>query len=88
MGIQFRPRATGRIDFSATLGLSSISGYSRKRVGFVHSVNAYLQTLPSALEGNAMDWINPKQSQRAADREGPPYTGFGFLPNWRWCQYG
>src|SRR5260370_19107361 len=30
----FRPRATGRIEFSATLLLSSSSGYSRKRVSF------------------------------------------------------
>jgi hypothetical protein len=33
----FRPSATGRIEFSAQLLLSSNSGYSRNRVNFVHS---------------------------------------------------
>ena len=33
----FRPRATGRIEFSARLLLSSNSGYSRKRVSFRQS---------------------------------------------------
>jgi hypothetical protein len=51
----FRPRATGRIEFSARLLLSSHSGYSRNRVGFLHSVSAYWQALLSALEGNASD---------------------------------
>src|SRR5437773_9224508 len=56
MWIQFfRPRATGRIEFSARLVLSSNSGYSKKRVSFFHSVNAYLQAFLSALEGNAID---------------------------------
>jgi hypothetical protein len=36
----FRPRATGRIEFSARLLLSSSSGYSRNRVSFLHSVSA------------------------------------------------
>ena len=41
MWIQFfRPRATGRIEFSARLLLSSSSGYSRNRVSFLHSVSA------------------------------------------------
>ena len=51
----FRPRATGRIEFSARLLLSSSSGYSRNRVSFLHSVSAYWQALLSALEGNATD---------------------------------
>ena len=37
----FRPRATGRIEFSARLLLNSSSGYSRNRVSFVQSVSAY-----------------------------------------------
>ena len=54
MCIQFlRPNATGRIEFSARLLLSSSSGYSRNRVSFLHSVRAYWQALLSALEGNA-----------------------------------
>ena len=54
MCIQFlRPNATGRIEFSARLLLSSSSGYSRNRVSFLHSVSAYWQALLSALEGNA-----------------------------------
>ena len=48
----FRPRATGHIEFSARLLLSSSSGYSRNLVSFCHSVSAYLQALLSALEGN------------------------------------
>src|SRR5208283_4115542 len=51
----FRPRATGRIEFSARLVLSSSSGYSRNRVSFLQSVSAYWQALLNALEGNAMD---------------------------------
>ncbi len=51
----FRPRATGRIEFSARLVLSSSSGYSRNRVSFLHSVSEYWQALLSALEGNATD---------------------------------
>jgi hypothetical protein len=51
----FRPRATGRMEFSARLVLSSNSGYSKKRVSFFHSVSAYWQALLSALEGNATD---------------------------------
>ena len=36
MWIQFfRPRATGRMEFSARLVLSSSSGYSRNRVSFI-----------------------------------------------------
>jgi hypothetical protein len=50
-----RPRATGRVEFSARLVLSSNSGYSRNRVSFLHSVIAYRQALLSALEGNAID---------------------------------
>src|SRR5258708_902386 len=54
MCIQFlRPRATGRIEFSARLVLSSNSGYSRKRVSFFQSVSAYWQALLSTPEGNA-----------------------------------
>ena len=53
----FRPSATGRMEFSARLVLSSNSGYSKKRVSFFHSVNAYLQALLSALEGNAIDCV-------------------------------
>ena len=56
MWIQFfRPSATGRIEFSARLLLSSSSGYSKKRVSFFQSVSAYWQALLSALEGNATD---------------------------------
>src|SRR6266496_2133432 len=51
----FRPRATGRIEFSARLLLSSSSGYSTNLVSFLHSVSAYWQALLSALEGKAMD---------------------------------
>src|ERR1019366_3746076 len=51
----FRPRATGRMEFSARLVLSSNLGYSRKRVSFFHSASAYWQALLNALEGNAMD---------------------------------
>ena len=64
-----RPNATGRIEFSARLLLSSSSGYSRNRASFLHSVScaravvtwidtsvrAYWQALLSALEGNATD---------------------------------
>jgi hypothetical protein len=56
MWIQFfRPRATGRMEFSARLVLSSSSGCSKKRVRFFQSVSAYWQALLSALEGNATD---------------------------------
>jgi len=56
MCIQFlRPRATGGIEFSAWLVLSSSSGYSKKQVSFFQSVSAYWQALLSALEGNATD---------------------------------
>src|SRR5260370_10901530 len=56
MWIQFlRPSATGRMEFSARLLLSSSSGYSRNRVSFLQSVSAYWQALLSALEGNATD---------------------------------
>src|ERR1022692_2775805 len=56
MWIQFfRPRATGRMEFSARLLLSSSSGYSRKRASFFQSVSAYWQALLSVLEGNATD---------------------------------
>jgi len=56
MCIQFlRPRATGRMEFSARLVLSSNSGYSRKWVSFFQSVSAYWQALLSALAGNATD---------------------------------
>ena len=51
----FRPTATGRIEFSARLVLSSNSGCSKKRVSFFQSVSAYWQALLSALEGNAAD---------------------------------
>src|SRR4029077_1476937 len=51
----FLPRATGRMEFSARLVLSSNSGYSKKRVSFFHSASAYWQALLSALEGNAID---------------------------------
>src|SRR5208283_869238 len=51
----FRPRATGRLEFSARLVLSSNSGYSKKRVSFFQSVSAYWQALLSALEGSATD---------------------------------
>jgi hypothetical protein len=51
----FRPRATGRIEFSARLVLSSDSGYSKKRVSFFHSPSAYWQALLSALKGKAAD---------------------------------
>ena len=52
MWIQFfRPRATGRIEFSARLVLSSNSGYSKKRVSFFQSVRACWQALLSMLEG-------------------------------------
>src|SRR5271157_6091422 len=51
----FRPRATGRIEFSARLLLNSSSGYSRNCVSFLQSVSAYWQALLSALEGNATD---------------------------------
>jgi len=51
----FRPRAIGRMEFSARLVLSSKSGYSKKRVSFFHSASAYWQAFLSALEGNAMD---------------------------------
>jgi hypothetical protein len=51
----FRPRATGRIEFSARLLLNSSSGYSRNRVSFFQSVSAYWHALLSALEGNATD---------------------------------
>ena len=51
----FRPSATGRMEFSARLVLSSNSGYSKKRVSFFQSVSAYWQALLSALEGNATD---------------------------------
>src|ERR1039458_8982148 len=55
MCIQFlRPRATGRIEFSAKLLLNSSSGYSRKQVSLFQSASAYWQALLSALEGNAM----------------------------------
>ena len=48
MWIQFfRPRATGRIEFSARLLLNSSSGYSRNRVSFLHGVSAYWQALLS-----------------------------------------
>src|SRR6266704_2510256 len=41
MWIQFfRPRATGRMEFSARLLLNSSSGYSRNRVSFLQSVIA------------------------------------------------
>jgi hypothetical protein len=57
MWIQFfRPRATGRIEFSARLLLSSSSGHSRNRVSFLQSVSAYWQALLSALEGKATDF--------------------------------
>jgi hypothetical protein len=56
MWIQFfRPRATGRIEFSARLLFNSSSGYSRNRVSFLHVVSAYWQALLSTLEGNATD---------------------------------
>src|SRR6267378_2437742 len=48
-------RATGRMEFSAKLVLSSNSGYSKNRVSFFQSVSAYWQALLSALEGNAID---------------------------------
>jgi len=51
----FQPRATGRIEFSARLLLSSSSGYSRNRVSYLHTMSAYWQALLSALEGNATD---------------------------------
>src|SRR5580693_3650470 len=51
----FRPRATGRMEFSARLVLSSNSGHSKKRVSFFHSASAYWQALLSALEGKAAD---------------------------------
>src|ERR1019366_1595461 len=41
----FRPRATGRMEFSARLVLSSNSGYSKKQVSFFHSARAYWQAL-------------------------------------------
>ncbi len=50
-----RPTATGRIEFSARLLLSSSSGYSRKRVNLGQSVSVYWQALASALEGKALD---------------------------------
>lgn len=37
----FRPRAIGRMGFSARLVLSSNSGYSKKRVSFFQSLSAY-----------------------------------------------
>jgi hypothetical protein len=56
MWIQFfRPSATGRMEFSARLALSSNSGCSKKRVSFFQSVSAYWQALLSELEGNARD---------------------------------
>src|SRR5271165_4924313 len=55
----FRPRTTGRMEFSARLVLSSNSGYSKKRVSFFQSVSAYWQALLSALEGNATDCAAP-----------------------------
>src|SRR5450755_2606340 len=56
MWIQFfRPRATGRMEFSARLLLSSSPGYSRNRGSFLQSVSAYWQAWLSALEGNATD---------------------------------
>jgi hypothetical protein len=51
----FLPSATGRIEFSAKLLLSSSSGYSRNRESFFQSVSGYWQALLSALEGNATD---------------------------------
>jgi hypothetical protein len=44
----FRPSATGRIEFSAKLVLSSNSGYSKKRVSFFQSVSAYCYRLASS----------------------------------------
>jgi hypothetical protein len=52
----FRPSATGRMEFSARLVLSSDSGYSKKRGSFFQSVSAYWRALPSALEGTAIDY--------------------------------
>ena len=49
----FRPSATGRIEFSARLLLSSSSGCSRKRVSRGHRVSVYFAALPSALAGSA-----------------------------------
>jgi len=47
--IQFRrPRATGRIEFSARLLLNSNFGYSRKRVSLFQRVSVQLQALASA----------------------------------------
>ncbi len=43
------------MEFSARLVLSSNSGYSKKRVSFLHSASAYWQALLSALEGKAAD---------------------------------
>ena len=53
----FRARATGRMEFSASLVLSSNLGYSKKRVSFFRSPSAYRQALLSALEGKAADCI-------------------------------
>jgi hypothetical protein len=43
------------MEFSARLVLSSNSGYSKKRVSFLHSASAYWQALLNALEGKAAD---------------------------------
>jgi len=51
----FRPRATGRIEFSARLLLKLQFEYSRNRVSFFHSASTYWQALLSALEGKAAD---------------------------------
>src|ERR1039458_5117918 len=50
----FSTQATGRMEFSARLVLSSSSGSSKKRVSFFQRVRAYWQALLSALEGNAI----------------------------------
>lgn len=44
----FRPRATGRMEFSVRLVLNSSSVYYKSRVSFFHNANAYWQTLLSA----------------------------------------
>lgn len=51
----FRPRATGRMEFSVRLVLNSNSVYYKSRVSFFHNANAYWQTLLSALDGKAAE---------------------------------
>lgn len=66
----FRPTATGPVEFSAMLLLSSSTGWPRKRMSLVHSPGVYLIASPSMLDGSVP--LPAAASAVAAIRRGPP----------------